>query len=163
MSDLNLLVAQGNDSVATLQNQYRNVLLQQEERHAEEKRSLIESHLLKLSALEAQMAETRIRNEDLVQLQTVSHLSSHSKLDSSFLLVIFQSAIIVCVLCLLQVMEAEHEMEVKELRQQLKRVHSKDSKQEEYVSNLVNQFVLTLSYDEDFFSFFFSCYFLKSH
>lgn len=55
----------------------------------------------------------------------------------------------------LQVMEAEHEMEVKELRQQLKRVHSKDSKQEEYVSNLVNQFVLTLSYDEDFFSFFF--------
>jgi|688.fasta_scaffold1459364_1 hypothetical protein len=33
----------------------------------------------------------------------------------------------------LQVMEAEHEMELKELRQQLKRVHSKDSKQEEYV------------------------------
>lgn len=32
-----------------------------------------------------------------------------------------------------QVMEAEHEMEVKELRQQLKRVHSKDSRQEEYV------------------------------
>ena len=30
-------------------------------------------------------------------------------------------------------MEAEHEMEVKELRQQLKRVHSKDPKQEEYV------------------------------
>ena len=30
-------------------------------------------------------------------------------------------------------MEAEHEMELKELRQQLKRVHSKDSKQEEYV------------------------------
>ncbi|XP_057374956.1 ninein-like isoform X2 [Daphnia carinata] len=91
---------EGNDSVATLQNQYRNVLVQQEERHAEEKRSLIESHLLKLSALEAQLAETQIRNEDLVQLQTV--------------------------------MEAEHEMELKEVRQQLKRVHSKDSKQEEY-------------------------------
>lgn len=30
-------------------------------------------------------------------------------------------------------MEAEHEMELKEVRQQLKRVHSKDSKQEEYV------------------------------
>ncbi|EFX84463.1 hypothetical protein DAPPUDRAFT_222984 [Daphnia pulex] len=91
---------EGNDSVATLQNQYRSVLVQQEERHAEEKRSLFESHLLKLSALEAQLAETQIRNEDLVQLQTV--------------------------------MEAEHEMELKELRQQLKRVHSKDSKQEEY-------------------------------
>ena len=63
---------QGNDSVATLQNQYRSVLVQQEERHAEEKRSLFESHLLKLSALEAQLAETQIRNEDLVQLQTVS-------------------------------------------------------------------------------------------
>lgn len=58
--------------MATLQNQYRNVLLQQEERHAEEKRSLFESHLLKFSALEAQLAETQIRNEDLVQLQTVS-------------------------------------------------------------------------------------------
>lgn len=31
-------------------------------------------------------------------------------------------------------MEAEHEMEVKELRQQLKRIHVKDSKQEDYVS-----------------------------
>ncbi len=67
-------ILKGNDSVATLQNQYRNVLVQQEERHAEEKRSLIESHLLKLSALEAQLAETQIRNEDLVQLQTVNNL-----------------------------------------------------------------------------------------
>ncbi|XP_045033460.1 ninein isoform X2 [Daphnia magna] len=100
---------EGNDSVATLQNQYRNVLLQQEERHAEEKRSLFESHLLKFSALEAQLAETQIRNEDLVQLQTVS-----SNLKQPV------------------VMEAEHEMELKEVRQQLKRVHSKDSKQEEY-------------------------------
>ena len=32
-------------------------------------------------------------------------------------------------------MEAEHEMELKELRQQLKRVHTKDPKQEEYVRN----------------------------
>lgn len=62
---------QGNDSVAALQNQYRNVLLQQEERHGEEKRSLIESYLLKLSALEAQLVESQIRCEDLVQLQTV--------------------------------------------------------------------------------------------
>lgn len=38
-------------------------------------------------------------------------------------------------------MEAEHEMEVKELRQQLKRVHSKDPKQEEYVRMKKNQFV----------------------
>lgn len=30
-------------------------------------------------------------------------------------------------------MEAEHEMMVKELRQQLKRAHAKDSKQEDYV------------------------------
>lgn len=36
-------------------------------------------------------------------------------------------------------MEAEHEMELKELRQQLKRVHSKDSKQEEYVRNQKNK------------------------
>ena len=34
-----------------------------------------------------------------------------------------------------QVMEAEHEMELKDLRHQLKRVHSKDTKQEDYVSN----------------------------
>ena len=71
---MNDYTSQGNDSVATLQNQYRNVLVQQEERHAEEKRSLFESHLLKLSALEAQLAETQIRNEDLVQLQTVNNL-----------------------------------------------------------------------------------------
>lgn len=45
--------------------------MQQEERHGDEKRSLIESHLLKLSALEAQLVEAQIRCEDLVQLQTV--------------------------------------------------------------------------------------------
>ena len=31
-------------------------------------------------------------------------------------------------------MEAEYEMELKDLRHQLKRVHSKDTKQEDYVS-----------------------------
>ena len=63
---------QGNDSVATLQSQYRNVLMQQEERHVDEKRSLTESYLLKLSAIEAQLVDSQIRCEDLVQLQSVS-------------------------------------------------------------------------------------------
>ena len=65
-------IMQGNDSVATLQSQYRNVLMQQEERHVDEKRSLTESYLLKLSAIEAQLVDSQIRCEDLVQLQSVS-------------------------------------------------------------------------------------------
>ncbi len=40
-------------------------------------------------------------------------------------------------------MEAEHEMEVKDLRQQLKRIHVKDSKQEDYVSlYITGKFIL---------------------
>lgn len=100
------------------------MLDQQEERHVEEKRSLIESHLLKLSALEAQLVEANIRCEDLVQLQTVViNPASRLSLLLFYLLGKF----------LTQVMEAEHEMEVKDLRQQLKRIHVKDSRQEDYV------------------------------
>ena len=77
-----LFFIQGNDSVATLQKQYRNVLFQQEDRHAEEKRSLVESHLLKLSAVEAQLNEAQIRIEDLVQLQKVRSLAVEKRLPS---------------------------------------------------------------------------------
>lgn len=49
-------------------------------------------------------------------------------------------------------MEAEHEMELREVRQQLKRVHSKDSKQEEYVRIKKNKIT-----GEGITSFFFKC------
>lgn len=60
-----------NASAVLLQRQYHSVLRMQEDRHLDEKRSLIESYLLKVSALEAQLNEAHNRIEDLVQLQKV--------------------------------------------------------------------------------------------
>jgi hypothetical protein len=60
-----------NDNAAVLQRQYHNVLRLQEDRHIDEKRNLIESYLLKVSALEAQLLEAQNRIDDLVQLQKV--------------------------------------------------------------------------------------------
>lgn len=45
--------------------------MQQEDRHATERRNLTESYLLRLSATEAQLNEALIRVDDLVQLQKV--------------------------------------------------------------------------------------------
>lgn len=116
--------------MAALQSQYRNVLLQQEERHVEEKRGLVESYLLKLSAVEAQLGEAKSRVEDLVQLQSVSDEACHDLFD-----LCLQEGKLQTIFAFFQVMESEHEMEVRELRQQLKRAHhsTKDARQEEYV------------------------------
>jgi len=62
---------EGSDGVADLKQQYHAILLQQEDRHLDDKRRLVESYLLKLSALEVQLIESHNRCEDLVQLQTV--------------------------------------------------------------------------------------------
>ena len=62
---------EGNDCVEAMKMQYHAILQMQENRHLDEKRGLVESYLLKLSALEAQLIETQNRCEDLVQLQNV--------------------------------------------------------------------------------------------
>ena len=64
-----------NDNAAVLQRQYHNVLRLQEDRHIDEKRNLIESYLLKVSALEAQLLDAQNRIDDLVQLQKVRSCS----------------------------------------------------------------------------------------
>lgn len=62
---------EGNDCVDAMKLQYHAILQMQENRHLDEKRGLVESYLLKLSALEVQLVEAQNRCEDLVQLQNV--------------------------------------------------------------------------------------------
>merc|ERR550517_1424850 len=80
--------------------QYHAILQMQENRHLDEKRGLVESYLLKLSALEAQLIETQNRCEDLVQLQNV--------------------------------LEADHAMQMDDLRKQLEQLSTKNAEREEY-------------------------------
>ena len=64
---------EGNDPVDAMKLQYHAILQMQENRHFDEKRGLVEFHLLKLSALEVQLIEAQNRCDDLVQLQNVNH------------------------------------------------------------------------------------------
>jgi len=91
---------EGNDPVDAMKLQYHAILQMQENRHFDEKRGLVEFHLLKLSALEVQLIEAQNRCDDLVQLQNV--------------------------------LEADHVVQMDDLRKQLERLSTKNAEREEY-------------------------------